>query len=134
MAKKDRNLKIDSVDDLNKLTIGTIVDDVGDQLIRLLRVQNKSLVRMTSPENMVKNLQEGSLDAIAYAEDVAKHQFKIAGMDPSEFETVYLLKKSKMGYTFHKSTDPRVLEPLRQALDELRTDGTVERIYKKYLE
>ena len=39
-----------------------------------------------------------------------------------------------MGYAFHKSTDPRVLEPLRKALDELRADGTVDRIYSSYFE
>ena len=73
------------------------------------------------------------LDAIAYAEDIAKHQFLLAGIDPAQYETVYVLQKSHMGYTFHKSTDPRVLEPLRKALDELRADGTVDQIYAKYL-
>ncbi len=38
-----------------------------------------------------------------------------------------------MGYTFHKSTDPGVLEYMRKALDELRADGTIEIIYSKYL-
>jgi polar amino acid transport system substrate-binding protein len=43
------------------------------------------------------------------------------------------MQNSHMGYTFHKSTDPRILEPLRKALDELRADGTVDQIYAKYL-
>ena len=38
-----------------------------------------------------------------------------------------------MGYAFHKATDSRVLEPMRKALDELRVDGTITRIHRKYL-
>jgi hypothetical protein len=55
------------------------------------------------------------LDAIAYAEDIAKHQFLLAGIDPAQYETVYVLQKSHMGYTFHKSTDPRVLRTPAQS-------------------
>jgi len=73
------------------------------------------------------------LDAIAYAEDIAKHQFIRAGIDPATYETVYVLQKSHMGYTFHKSTDPATLEPLTQALEELKADGTVDKIYAHYL-
>ena len=31
------------------------------------------------------------------------------------------------------ATDPRVIEPLRKALDELRVGGIVDRIYDRYL-
>ena len=82
---------------------------------------------------MVKKIHLGRLDAIAYAEDIAKYQFKLAGIDPNQYEAVYVLQRSHMGYTFHKSTDPRILEPLRKALDELRADGTVEKIIANYL-
>jgi len=84
-------------------------------------------------KNMVKKLHIGRLDAVAYAEDIARYQFKLAGIDPDEYEAVYVLQRSYMGYTFHKSTDPRVLEPLQKALDELRADGTVDTIIAKYL-
>ena len=82
---------------------------------------------------MVKKLHLDRLDAIAYAEDIARYQLKLAGIDPQQYEAVYVLQRSHMGYTFHQSTDPRVLEPLRKALDELRTDGTVDTIIAKYL-
>ena len=71
--------------------------------------------------------------AIAYAEDIAQYQFTLARIDPGAYEAVYVLQQSHMGYAFHRDTDPRVLEPLRKALDELRTDGTVDRIYNRYL-
>jgi polar amino acid transport system substrate-binding protein len=81
---------------------------------------------------MVRKLDKGRIDAIAYAEDIARYQFKLAGIDPNRYEAVYVLKDSYMGYAFHKSTDQRVLDSLGQALDELRRDGTVSRIHAKY--
>jgi len=133
ISGKDKSLKIDSVADMDRLTIGVVREDIGDQLIRALGVDDRAIKLNNSALSMVQMLSKGRLDAIAYAEDVAKYQLRIAGHDPRDYETVYVLQKSHMGYTFHKSTDPRVLEPLRKALDELRANGTVERIYHDYL-
>ena len=82
---------------------------------------------------MVKMLGRGRLDVIAYAEDIANYQFRAAGIDPLDYESVYVLQTSHMGYAFHRSTDPRVLEPLTKALDELRASGFVDSVYKSYL-
>ncbi len=133
IAHKRKGLKDVSVEDMNKLRIGVVRDDIGDQLIQALGVKDRAVKRKSAADSMVKMLHAGRLDAIAYAEDIAKFQFKVTGIDPNQYETVYVLQKSHMGYTFHKSTDPRILEPLRKALDELRADGTVDKIYAKYL-
>ena len=128
----DANSKIDALDDLSELKIGTVRDDVGDQLIRTLGVADHAIEQSHSAFNLVQMLAKGRLDAIVYAEDIARYQFAKAGIDFKRFETVLILKNSHMGYAFHESTDPRMLEPLRKALDELRADGTVDRIYSKY--
>ncbi len=133
IAAKNRALNISSVEDMNRLKIGTIRDDIGDQLLRSLGVDEAAIEAKHSPSGLVQMLHQGRLDAIAYAEDIAHYQFKLARIDPDGYESVYVLQKSHMGYAFHKDTDPRVLEPLRKALDELRADGTVDRIYDKYL-
>ena len=132
IAKKERNLGVLEVEELNQLTIGTISNDIGDQLIKQVGVTSEAIFEIGDPESMIKMLERGRLDAVAYAEDIAKYQIKLGGGDPNEYESVYVLQKSHMGYTFHKSTDPRVLEHLRKALDELRADGTVDKIYEKY--
>ena len=133
LAKKSRGLEVRYVADMNTLRIGVIRKDIGDQLVRALGVNTGVIEASNHAKNMVKKLHIGCLDAIAYAEDVARYQFKLAGIDPDEYEEVYVLQRSYTGYTFHKSTDPRVLEPLQKALDELRVDGTVDTIIAKYL-
>lgn len=133
IAAKSKGLEIASVEAMNRLKIGVVRDDIGDQLIRAQGVKDQAIHPNHSAFNMVQMLDKNRLDAIAYAEDIAKHQFLQAGMDPKDYESVYVLQKSHMGYSFHKSTDPRILEPLRKALDELRADGTVDKIYARYL-
>ena len=133
IAPKAAGLKVDSVADLNSLRIGVINDDVGDQMLRASGIDESAIQAAPTPSGMVRMLAAGRLDAIAYAEDVARYQFMLARIEPNEYEAVHVLKQSHMGYAFHRDTDPRLLEPLRQALDELRTDGTVDRIYDGYL-
>ncbi|MBT4496880.1 MAG: transporter substrate-binding domain-containing protein [Gemmatimonadetes bacterium] len=133
IAPKSRELKINGVEELNQLKIGTIRNDIGDQLLRSLGVDEEAIEPKPSAVSLVQMLDRGRLDAIAYAEDIAQYQFKLARIDPAKYESIYVLQQSHMGYAFHKETDSRVLEPLRKALDELRADGTVERIYTGYL-
>jgi polar amino acid transport system substrate-binding protein len=133
IAKRSRKLKVESVADMNKLRIGVIRDDIGDQLIRKLGLSSKAIHTKAAADNIVRMLYRDRLDAIAYADDIARHHTKLAGLDPSELESVYVLMESQMTYAFHLTTDPEVLKVLQLALDELREDGTVDRIRDRYL-
>ena len=133
IAKKSRKIKVGSVEDMNGLRIGIIRDDIGDQLIRALGVDEKALTSKASVDNLVQMLYRDRLDAIAYAEDIVRHQTRLSRLDPAECEPIYLLKESRMGYAFHNSTDQAVLDALQKVLDELRDDGTADRIREAYL-
>ena len=87
---------------MNRLRIGVVRDDIGDQLIQAMRVNDSLIERSSSALNMMQMLSRGRIDAIAYAEDVAHYQFGAAGLNPDDFETIYVLKRSDMGYSFHR--------------------------------
>ena len=133
IAKKSRKLKIESVADMNRLRIGVIRDDIGDQLIRKLGLSSKAIHTKAAADNIVRMLYRDRLDAIAYADDIARHHTKLAGLDPSQLESVYVLMESHLAFAFHHSTDPEVLAAVQGALDELREDGTVGPIRSRYL-
>lgn len=133
VAKKSRKLKIESVADMNRLRIGVIRDDIGDQLLRALGVSGKAIRPKATADAIVRMLYRDRLDAIAYAEDIAGHHARLAGLDPSECESVYVLRETHTCYGFHLSTDKTVLDVLQKALDSLREDGTVDRIRTQYL-
>jgi polar amino acid transport system substrate-binding protein len=81
---------------------------------------------------MVKKLASGRIDAIAYAHATTQLLLKTADINPDNFEIIHILKSSTMGYTFHNSTNERILEPMRKALKELDIDGTLADIQAKY--
>ncbi len=133
IADTSRGFVINSAEDLHLLTVAVVRDDIGDQLIRTEGVKKEAIRRNHFPGNMIKMLSTGKVTAIAYAEDVARHRFVRAGIDPGQYESVFILQESHMGYAFHLSTDANVLDPLTKALDELRADGVVDSIRVEYL-
>jgi len=102
-------------------------------LLISLGVNKKVIDKSNFAKNMVKKLDKGRVDAIAYGFDIAMYNMKISGIDTSQYEAVFTLKAGQMGYAFHKDTDQGTLDQLQKALDALKADGTVKKISAKYL-
>jgi len=132
IAPKFSNLSIESVDDLNKLKIGVIRDDIGEQLLLSAGVKPRLLDQLNSGLSVVKKLDSGRIDAISYAHATSQILFKKANIDISKFEIIHVLKYSNMGYAFNNAVDERILTLMRKALDELVADGTVAELQMKY--
>jgi polar amino acid transport system substrate-binding protein len=131
-ARKSRQLSIKSAEDLNRLKISVVRDDIGEQLLVGQGVKLGAIDQLNSGLSMVKKLASGRVDAVAYTFITTLSLFEQANINPDEFEIVYVLKQSNMGYAFHSTTDVRILEPMRKALDELTLDGTRAKILEKY--
>lgn len=132
IAPKSSQLTINSIADLNRLKIGVVRDDIGEQLLISEGVEPDSIDQLNSGLSMVKKLASGRIDAVGYAHATTQLLFKTANINPDDFEIIRVLKSSTMGYSFHNSTDARILEPIRKALDELIVDGTLANIQIKY--
>ena len=131
-AHKSRQLNITSIKDLNQLKISVVRDDIGEELLAELKVKPEAIDPLNSGLSMVKKLASGRVDAVAYTFITTLSLFEQAKINPDDFEIIYILKQSSMGYAFHSETDARILEPMRKALDELIIDGTREKILTKY--
>ena len=132
IAAKSSQLSVKSIEDLNQLKIGVVRDDIGEQLLISRGVKPHAIDRLNSGLSMVKKLASGRIDAVAYAHATTQILFNTANINPEEFQIIYVLKASHMGYAFHQSTDERILEPMRKALDELINDGTLAQLQTKY--
>jgi polar amino acid transport system substrate-binding protein len=132
IARKSRQLSIESVKDLNQLKISVVRDDIGEQLLVEQGVKPEAIDPLNSGLSMVKKLASGRVDAVAYTFIATLSLFEQANINPDDFEIIYVLKQSNMGYAFHSATDARILEPMRKALDELIVDGTRAKILAKY--
>ncbi|MFT4650473.1 MAG: polar amino acid transport system substrate-binding protein [Polaribacter sp.] len=131
-ALKSSQLNIESAEDLNRLKISVVRDDIGEQLLVEQGVKAEAIDQLNSGLSMVKKLASGRVDAVAYTHVTTLKLFEQAKINPDDFEIIYVLKRSSMGYAFHNATDDRILEPMRKALDELIVNGTRAKILAKY--
>lgn len=132
IAPNAKNLSITSEADLSALVIGVIKDDIGDQLIKKYALGDSWVHRTTSLKKLIRLLQSGRVDVVAYASTVFRHSLIQNGFNPADFEDLFVLKKGQLGYAFNKSVDADVLGSLQKAIDEMRAQGAIDQIVKKY--
>jgi polar amino acid transport system substrate-binding protein len=136
IAKKSRNIRIDTTNDLNKYIIGVVRDDIAEQMLLEAGVKPTKIyqtVSGTGGKNLAKMLAGERFDLWAYGETTAFWNLMESGFSSSDFEVVYRLKKTDVFYALNRKTDDRIVIQLQKALDELRTTGELNKIIQKYL-
>ena len=130
MALKKRDFQVNSPEDLMDLRAGVIRDDVGDSLAQSFGIKN--IDRAPNNEPNIKKLNAGRIDIWIYGERAAKIQLTEAGVNPDDYESVWVLNESSLYYAFHKDTDPALLEAMQKVLDEMKEDGSYQELVGKY--
>jgi len=132
IAPKDKGLSINSSADLAGMKIGVVREDIGDQLLRDVAPDGATVSKRNTLKALFYLMNSGRVDAVSYSLNVFRHAAREAGEDPSRYVELLVLREAQLGYAFHNATDPAVLAPLQKALDELKADGTVDRIVARY--
>ncbi len=133
IARKDRNIKIDSVKDLERYKIGTIRDDVAELYLVDTGISVDDMERVAETVLNIRKLNRGRIDLWAYGENVAMWEFKANGFNPADYESVHVLSRQNLYYAFHKDTSDSVIQKLQAALDTVKADGTYGQILDRYL-
>lgn len=134
IALKSANITINSEDQLTNHTIGTVREDVGEQLVLKAGVPKQELSRANNYSNNIRKLEAGRIDLYVGSMDNIAPICKTTGCDPSEFEPVHTLDVSELCYAFNKDTPDQAVTMLQQALDGLIEEGRPEELDKKYEE
>ncbi len=132
ISRKDRNITITSPDDFNKFLFGAVRDDVGEQLLIREGVPLAKIKRTTSNTSTTKMLQAGRLDFIAQSYLGFSYDARAAGLNPDNFECSYELNSDDISYAFHKETPDAIIEKFQRAFDQLKKEGKVQEIFKRY--
>ena len=134
LARKDRHIQIHTAQDLLRFQIGAVRDDAGGQLVeKKLGIPRERLDISSDAIFNIRKLKLGRIDLFAYDENVAHWLIRKEGLNPADFETVYVLEEGLHYIAFNKETDPTLIRDIQRALDGLRTDGSIDRITQKYL-
>ncbi len=132
IAKKERHIKITSVQDLTNYTIGTIYNDVGEQLLLDKGVPLNNLQQVPNRDSNQHKLHSDRIDLIVGSLIGHQNYCKDAGYDPKDYESVFVLNKDELFYAFHCQTPDPTIHLLQKALDNLKADGTYQAIVDSY--
>ena len=113
IAAKERNLKINSVAELENYGIGVVADDVAEQFLLNAGVPKENLESVSSTTTNILKLTPGRIDLWAYGENVTAWQIKSQGLDPDDYITVFVLNEKELHYAFHNENEDSLIRNFR---------------------
>ena len=133
IARKDRKIRIQSSEQIQNYRIGTVTDDVAGEILAAAGVPKNRLESVALNVTNIMKLKRGRIDLWAYGENVAEWELKAQGMDPEDYETVYVLDEIDLYYVLHKDASNQLVDRMQAVLDSLKTSGEYRKILDKYL-
>ncbi len=134
MAKKERNIVINSIEDLKKYKIGVVRDDVGQFILKEVGIYGENIYDITFPWQVVKVLNSGRIDLWVFGEMASYWIIEKNGLNPYDFEKVFEFDTGEaLYYAFHIDTPDTIINDFQSALDELKEDGNLKIIIDKYM-
>ncbi len=120
IGKKSRNIKLNSLQELDHFRVGAVRDDVGELFLRDLRLEKTIITLGVQPESIAKMLQSGRVDLWAYGESSALKLLKQIGAKASDYEVVYVLQSMELYYAFSADVDDALVKQLQDSIDTIR--------------
>lgn len=138
IAKKNSHIAIDSIADLENYRIGSVRDGAPEQLLVQRGIPQENLERRALPEQNIRKLQADRIDLFVFNVQTARYLMARIGINPDDYETVFVLKKLELYLALHHETDRRLVNRLQESLDEMKMPGATglalfDQIVGKYL-
>ena len=127
LAKKDRNIRLSSLEDAKKYRIGGYR---GDAIALYLEAQGFNLDLVSRDELNALKLDRGRIDLWATGHLLGPYLAKKQRVDG--LVDVLTFKETVMGIAFHPETPDTVINRLNTTLQEMYDDGSVDRIFNYY--
>ncbi len=136
-AKKEKKYRFNSIEDVNqkfkKQEIGVVRDDIGEHAYLNIGGKPELLHRVIRADQLIRMTEHDRLELFAYSATVALKKMSNLKIPTDRYEIVYIMYEEEWGYGFNKNINPKVLQKLQKAFDELLADGTVMRIHNAYV-
>ena len=133
IAPKAKGLKIPDATTAAKYKIGTVRDGAPEQAIISAGVPVGVLDRGNDLVSNLKKLQAGRIDLLAFNAVAASFNMASVGMDPADYEVVFVLSEPQLYFAVSKTTPDDTVKALQTALDALKADGSYTTIVKKFI-
>jgi polar amino acid transport system substrate-binding protein len=131
LTKNASGIKINSLDDAKKVkAIGVSRDSASHQFL----TQNGFTNADAEGEavGQAKKLMIGRISLWYTAELTGYLIAKDAGVDTNQMEVAYVVDKMVLYMAFNKNTSDEIVKKWQKALDDMKADGTYNKILAKY--
>jgi len=130
-ARKGSDIIIRSLENTKTVgAIGVVKDDARHQLLTKNHITNLKLYR--SDVDCYKALASGEVELVLGINHTMAKMAALAGVDPSEFKAVYVLRKTPMYIAFNKNIPVNIVKQWQDALNEMKRDGTFDTINERW--
>lgn len=115
---------------LRGLRVGAKIGDVREEFLR--NNGFKHVESVTSHASNIRKLELGRIDALVYDSVGMAFDCKEMGVNCADFKDVYEIGYSDVYVIFSRSVDERVVARWRKAGESMVSDGTYEKIARKW--
>jgi len=136
LQKKSHHLSLEKPEQINsdKLHVGVVLDDVGEQLLKERHVDERQIFPLNNGRYLAQMLKEDRIDLAAYDSLVLTWQLKRLGANPDDYSSIYTLNKSGYYYALSLDVADNLVERLQKELDRLKRTGRLDAIINNYLQ
>jgi polar amino acid transport system substrate-binding protein len=129
-ARKDSAIKINSLEQAKTVSrIGTYYKDAKEQY--LLANGFRNLVSTNKNLSNIRHIMNGSIDLWASSDFNMPYLANQAGINPDRLKLIFPFKKVQNFIAFSIQSPDALVNRWQQTLDELKQDGTYERLCTK---
>jgi len=135
LAKKDKDIRIEKLEDVKNYSVGTIIDDVVDQY--LLKNQEKfglKIDRASEYEQNIHKLMKERFDLVGVNKFVTYYLLEKLGYKKDDVKVVYVLNDLKSDYYLaaSKAVPAEIVTKLQAAFEKVHTTGIYQKIVDQY--
>jgi len=131
-AKKGSGISINSMEEAkNVASIATTTEWWTEQHLKAEGFTN--LVSSADPAENVRQLMDGRVELSIFTDLTIPEIVRNAGYGMEDLEPVITVQQNYFYIGISRGTSPEIIEKWRSTLDDMKKDGTFEKIYREYL-
>jgi ABC-type amino acid transport substrate-binding protein len=134
IALKDRQIKISTIDALNKYRIGEQRGgSPGGEAAIKAGVKEDNFDYTGSLQQNIRKLVHGRIDVLIVEKNVAAWYIKKLALSLDDFETVYEFEEADMYFGFHKDIAETFIQKFQAVLNEFKKQKEYQKILDTYV-
>ncbi len=135
VGREDRALQVTNLAQAANYHVGVIREDAGEQLLLAKGFPRRAIQYASTAQNLLKMLMVQRIDLVAYDENVLRWLWS---HDPElqsrvTLKSYVVLETGAHYFAFNRQTPDAVVAAFQEALDDLKRNGTFQKILDSHL-